>query len=409
MGQKAFDMDICVIGGGASGLMAAIWAKRAKPSLRILVIEKAGRFGAKILASGNGRCNFTASDASYKYYYTKKRVVADFTQHALETFPSESTIEFFKSLGVATIFDEQRAYPRSGQAGAILDALRFEVDRLFIESEFTNPVTEVKRISGGFIVNGHRVKRLILATGGKSSPHLGSDGSGYDILKSLGHRITPLNPGLVQITTEKSAFQGLKGIRATASLTLCRKGQPIKTENGELLFTGYGLSGIVAMNLSSLLADCRDLTIQMDFLPEFSYEETFDMLKKRAKNLGHLKAEDFLGGLINKRLGMVLWKNTGLSLSYPVAELTEKEIHKLSKVIKSSDQIPTGTKGFRESQVTCGGVSCDEFDPKSMESLIVPGLFACGEILDVDGLCGGYNLQWAWSSGYVAGNAAVKG
>lgn len=397
-------MKIGIIGGGASGLISAIAAKTDKTD--VVIFEKEKRVGRKILATGNGRCNMTNIRASETDYHSND---ISFIRGAINRFWVEDTLALFDEMGILwKEEDKGKIYPYSDTASSVLDVLRRRVDTLGVRTECEFCVDAIKKIDKGFVVktkDGREEKcdRVIIATGGKAGSSLGSDGSGYVLLKAFGHKITPLYPSLVQIKTETEFVRKLKGIKVQAKVTIGNK-----TEEGELLFTDYGISGPPVFSLSAYLGNNKEVII--DLMPEYSAEKLYNIICARCAYLYDVPLEDFFVGMINKRVGQAVLKNADIApLSRLASSLSEKEIKSLVEEIKGLKLKITGTASWNNAQVTKGGVSVGEFDSVTMESKLVSGLYACGEILDIDGDCGGYNLQWAWSSGYLAGlNAARK-
>lgn len=398
-------MRIGIVGGGASGLVSAIAAKN--DDTEVIIFEKEKRVGRKILATGNGRCNMTNTRACEANYHSND---VSFIRGAINRFWVEDTLAFFDEMGILWKEEEKgKVYPYSDTASSVLDVLRRRVDAIGVKTECEFCVDNIKRTKDGFVIkskDGRQEKcdRVIVAAGGKAGSSLGSDGSGYTLLKEFGHTITPLYPSLVQIKTETEFVRKLKGIKVQAKVTIGNK-----TEDGELLFTDYGISGPPVFSLSAYLGNNKDVII--DLMPEYSEEELYDMICARCAYLYNVPLEDFFVGMINKRVGQAVLKNVGIApLSRLASSLSEKEIKILVDGIKKLTLKITGTASWNNAQVTKGGASVTEFDPVTMESKLVSGLYACGEILDIDGDCGGYNLQWAWSSGYLAGiNSSRKG
>ncbi len=397
-------MKIGIIGGGAAGLMSAIAAKN--DNTEVVIFEKEKRVGRKILATGNGRCNMTNTGACEKDYHSED---ISFIRGAINRFWVEDTLALFDEMGILwKEEDKGKVYPYSDTASSVLDVLRRKVDTIGARTECEFAVDVIKKSDNRFFVeskDGRKEKcdRVIVATGGKAGSSLGSDGSGYNLLKVFGHTITPLYPSLVQIKTETELVKKLKGIKVQAKVRIGDK-----TETGELLFTDYGISGPPVFSLSSYLGSNKDVVI--DLMPEYSEEKLYDIICSRCAYLYDVPLEDFFVGMINKRVGQAILKNVGIApLSRLTQTLSEKEIKSLVEGIKALKLKITGTASWNSAQVTKGGASVKEFDSATMESKIVSGLYACGEVLDIDGDCGGYNLQWAWSSGYLAGlNAARK-
>lgn len=390
--------EIAVIGAGASGLVAAIAAKNENTS--VTLYEKEKRVGRKILATGNGRCNMTNMNASQKNYHGEN---VNFMEGVIRRFWVQDTLSFFEELGILWKEEENgKVYPYSDTASSVLDVLRRKTDKLGINTFCEFNVKSVKRTDSGFIVeskDGRKAKcdKVIVAAGGKASPSLGSDGSGYELLKAFGHSVTGLSPSLVQIKTETETVRKLKGIKVQANVTIGDR-----CERGELLFTDYGISGPPVFYLSAYLYNNKYVNI--DIMPEYDFDTLYNMICMRCGYLYDVPLEDFFDGMINKRVGQALLKYAGVApLSRKASSLSQKEIKSVTNALKNLKLKIEGTASWNNAQVTKGGVRVDKINPATMESKLVKDLYICGEILDIDGDCGGYNLQWAWSSGYIAG------
>ncbi len=390
--------DIIIVGAGASGLAAAISAKRADRKLNIAALDAMPRVGKKILATGNGRCNLSNLNADADSYTNP-----DFVSAALNEFPPEKVIEFFRSLGLLCVADgEGRVYPMSNTASSVLDALRSEAERLGVELICENHVDRIEKKNGIFTVGKRVAKKIIICTGGCASPSQGSDGSGFELLKSLGHHITKVYPGLVQLTTKENT-KPLKGVRVKANVSLRQGTKPIDSAKGEVLFTDYGLSGISIMDVSRSVKDGQYIC-SVDTLPKCEPNEAEKFLLSLDKEM---PIENALSGMMPKALGRYILKRTGVNSLTPLGGLVKNRIAEIIKTAKNLDFTVTGTMGFKNAQISVGGADVAEFNSKTMESKLVKGLFCAGEVLDTDGVCGGFNLQWAWASGLLAGRCAA--
>ncbi len=404
---------LAIIGGGASGMTAAIFAARkSKGKIKIIILEKMDRVGKKILATGNGRCNFSNIFADCKNYHGKS---PEFTSYALSKFNPLSTIDFFASIGVLSKQEQDgRIYPYCDRASSVLDALRFELDRLGVEIRTSFKINEIIADKSGFkLISKNNpslsAQRIIIAAGGCASPNLGSDGSGFELLRKLSHKVTKLSPALVQLKTEEKEVRSLKGIKFIGKASAYVNDKKIADQTGEILFTDYGLSGIPIFQLSVLTALKDNIKIKLDFMPEYSYKEVYEILISRRKQLSHLRSENFFNGLINNKIGCMTAKKSGIEkLSLPVKDISDENIKKMAALIKQTVFNISGTKGFENAQVTAGGVLCSEFDDKTMQSKLIKGLYCTGEIYDIWGDCGGFNLQWAFSSAFLAAESAVN-
>ena len=397
--------DLIIVGGCASGIVAAINAKRSYPDMKIAILEKLPRIGKKLLATGNGKCNLTNETATMHDYVGK-----DFALYAFEKYSPETIKEFFASLGLLCYTDScGRVYPESNTATSVVDALRFELERLKIDVFCEIPVTEIKHKSD-FVINGEFVcKKLIISAGGKSSPSQGSDGSGYSLAKSLGHSITKLYPALVPLCASPEITKPMKGVRVRNVILTLKGDKKIAQTSGEILFTDYGLSGIAAMELAVSAqkhidnVKCKPFTY-VDFMPDMNYNELVDYLLNLNEIKGFTNVDNLLTGFLPKAVGIAICKACKLYKSDKlISELNEKDIRKIAEKIKNFPLEVTGAKDFKDAQVTSGGIKTNEIDEKTMQSKICRNLYFAGEIIDVDGGCGGFNLQWAWASGMLAG------
>ena len=395
-------MIIGIIGGGASGMTAALAA--AQPGNEVLLFERQARVGRKLLATGNGRCNLTNLNTSVSGYHGDD---PDFCHAALSAFCVEKTLQWFRELGLYTIAEESgRVYPYSDQANSVVDVLRFGLQKENIKLLTGFEVTRVRKDAEGFLVESkdekYRCDRLIIACGGLAGTKLGGSMSGYQLLRSFGHRVTKLRPALVQVKSSWGGCVSLKGVRTNCHAAIYHDDSLHSESIGELQFTEYGLSGPVMFEISrDVCQKSGKWTCKLDFLPQIFYEELFAELQRRIQR--DLPAEELLTGILHNRLGRVLIKAAGVSGQMPVSDLADRQIREICDKIKEFEVPLTETLGMDSAQVTAGGIVTADFNPETMESRLVPSLYACGEVLDIDGDCGGYNLQWAWSSGMMAG------
>lgn len=405
-GEEMKNYDLVVVGGCSAGIVAAVNSKRRYSGLKVAVIEKLPRTGKKILATGNGKCNITNLQALEHNYVNR-----DFAVFALESYPPQKIIEFFSSLGLLTYSDScGRVYPESNTAASVTDALRFELERLGVDVICDTPVTEIKKTKNGFTVNGNIFcEKIIIATGGKSSAPQGSDGSGYALAKMLGHSLTKTYPALVPLNASPEITRSLKGVRVRNVCLTLRGDKVLAKTQGEILFTDYGLSGIAAMELAAEAqkyidsVKCNPFTY-IDFLPNMSYDTLVDYLKNLSNIKGFCLIDNLLTGILPKAAGIAICKACNLyKADKLISGLNEKELRLIAEKIKKFPLEVTGTRGFLNSQVTSGGIKTSEINEKTMESRICGNLYFAGEIIDVDGGCGGFNLQWAWASGMLAG------
>lgn len=395
-------MNVCVIGGGAAGMLAALTA--AENGHRVLLLERQSRVGRKLLATGNGRCNLSNYHVSPAHYHGG----AGFCDFALSQFDVGETLQYFASLGLLTVSEASgRIYPMSNMAGSVLDVLRYALERPEIDLQTGQTVTAVRKMPEGFSVKTETdtfsARRLILAAGGAAGSKVGGGMDGYRLAKSLGHHRTALYPSLVQLKTDPTYPRALKGVKAQCGISICRGSQVLARNNGEVLFTEYGVSGPAIFDLSrSVSAGGSDLTCLLNFFPDWEEAEVLHWLSQRQAAMAAHEASTLLTGSCHTRLGQMICKSAGFT-NQRAAGLTRDDLRRIARQATHFALPITGTCGFDQAQVTAGGLDTSEFDPRTLQSRLVPGLYACGELLDIDGDCGGYNLQWAWSSGRLAG------
>ena len=401
-------MIIGIIGGGASGMAAAI-AAAENGHHQVILFERQARLGKKLSATGNGRCNLTNLHADKGGFHGEQPA---FVLPAMKTYPVRNTLDWFREMGLFTVAEESgRVYPYSDQANSVVDVLRFALEKSNIQVLTAFEVIKAKKTETGFRVESaeeaYDCDRLIIACGGLAGTKLGGSMAGYQLLRSFGHKSTRLRPTLVQLRTSWGGVASLKGVRANCHARILHDGKVFLQSTGELQFTEYGLSGPVIFEVSRDVCQGRgEWTCCLDLLPGVDAAELESELTKRKNTT--LTVEDLLTGILHNRLGRVLTKVAGLRNTGMVSELYDYEIREVCRLVKAFELPLSETLGMDSAQVTAGGIMTDGFDPHTMESLRVPGLYACGEVLDIDGDCGGYNLQWAWSSGRLAGSNAGK-
>ena len=398
-------MKIAIIGAGASGMTAAITAA-ASGQHRVLIFERQTRVGRKLAATGNGRCNLTNRQTHPGHYHGMS---PDFVRPALDAYPVDSVLDFFQTLGLYTVTENSgRVYPYSDQANSVVDVLRFALMRRNIELHTGTEITSTKKTARGFGLrdqNGEAwdADRVIVACGGAAGTKLGGGLSGYQLLRSLGHHCTKLYPSLVQLKTEPQLVRGLKGVRANASLKLTLRDAVLATGYGEVQFTEYGISGPAVFDLSRTAATAEGTVLHLDLLPGYREDDLLSALCIRISRFPALLAEDLLTGILHNRLGRMVVTACGVPLNTPLTSLNWEQLTDIVERCHELELRITGNMGMEGAQITAGGVVTKEFDPKTLQSRIVPGLYAAGEVFDVDGDCGGFNLQWAWASGLLAG------
>lgn len=408
---------VVVVGGGASGLMAAIHA--AKNQAQVVVIEHKDRVGKKILMTGNGKCNLTnMSDFQGKYHSDN----LSFVYQVLERYDAKSVRDFFEEAGLYT--KEKRdggVYPVSEQAAVVLDTLRTECVRLgveirtdchayAIETEKTYGILYYEQTGEEKQKKQLRFDALILAAGSKAAPVSGSDGSGYELAEKMGHRIIQPLPALVQLRCKGDFFKQISGVRAQANLTLYINCKKAVAQEGELQLTDYGISGIptfqISRHVSKALAEKKDCEVHIDFLTYLSEADIRQMTEKK-QALAYKTMEEFLSGLVHKKLAVLVCRLQGLKTTEKLAEVSADKLRKCLYALKDFVVRITAVNAFEQAQVCCGGVPLDEIEP-TMRSKKNRLVYMTGELLDCDGICGGYNLQWAWATGAIAGKNAAK-
>lgn len=409
--NKKIQYEFVVIGGGAAGMVAAISAARAGAS--VLILEHMDRIGKKILATGNGKCNYTNEEQSLEKYRGNH---PEFVLPVMEQFGFHETVSFFEELGIYPKVKNGYYYPASEQAASVLDVLRMELAYLKVDICLECEIQKIKKTGCLFEISTNKGvfqgEKLLFSTGLKASPKTGSDGSAIPYIEKMGHHIIDVVPALVQLQGKQAFFKALAGIRAEIRANLYINDTFLTSENGELQLTEYGISGIPIFQLSRFaskaLHEKKKVHVLLDFAPRLSKKEEYQLLERRMHLYGKKKTSaEALIGLFPKKLIDVLLKEAGISLHKEAVSVTTKELGRLEQTIKEFRVDVIGTKSYEQAQVCAGGVDTEEINPKTMESKLVNGLYFAGEVVDIDGTCGGYNLQWAWSSGYLAGYQAA--
>lgn len=400
--------DLIVIGGGAAGLCAAVYFKKENPKATVRILESQPRVGKKLALTGNGRCNITNNNIHISRYHGND---VEFCRSALEKYNIDFTERFFESIGVEFASEGDKVYPASFQASSVVDCLRFAADELGIITHLETAVTNIQTTKSGYKVICGQMSFLalnvIIATGLLSGgDRLGCDGKMLEILKKAGFKTVKLAPAIVQIKTETDVVKQLKGVKTYANATLLADGKKLRTDFGEVLFTDYGLSGPPILQISRGVSVSKSqCEVSLDIVPEIDFITLEEKLNVRLKELSHRNLDEFFTGMLQKRIGQVLLKTIGCRLSDKTETLDTQKIKKLAHLMKNWKFKVLGTTGFLNSQVTAGGLSTDEFFNTTMECKTAEGLYCIGEILDIDGDCGGFNLQWAWSSAFCAADS----
>lgn len=408
--MKENSFDIIVVGGGASGLMAAISAARI--GVRVAILDHHAISGKKLLATGNGKCNFTNQMQGSSCYRCNDPV---FVLQVLNQFSVKETLHFFENLGMLSKARQGYYYPRSGQASAVRNALLAEIKRLNVEIYNEIGIRNILRQKDRFLLQtksgDFTARTCILAAGGKASPKTGSDGSGYIYAEKLGHTIHKPLPALVPLVSDSLWLKETAGVRCDARVTLLVNGNVAAADTGEVQLTDYGISGIpvfqVSRYASVALENKCSVTAVLDFLPELSEGEIRRILIAGLSFSSVEKNwEELLSGFVNQKISAMVCqklKFPQMTVTLQPQKVWNRQLEQAIRALKGTSVSIVKTKNFDQAQVTCGGISVEEICPDDLQSKLVPGLFFAGEIIDVDGICGGYNLQWAWSSGYVAG------
>lgn len=383
-----------IIGGGSAGLLCAAELLSGENRLKgedVVILERSDRVGKKLIATGNGQGNLTNAFISAENYSGDPAFIRAF----IEQLKFVDLTEYLKNLGIITETDESgRIYPVSRQANSVLDILRAYLSGTnctVITGFKANKITETNGVFTVSAENGEKIKaeNVVLAAGGKAAKQFGTDGQGYSLATAFGHKLTPLFPSLVQLKTEKAPIKGLKGIKSNATVALFDGNAFIKQASGDLLFTDYGVSGNTVFKISDKTVTLKNPVIKIDFLPQFTEKELLEILTKRTRD-GFMSKTDILNGLVHKKLGETIVKLSG------------GELERTIKTVKSFAIKVTGTLGFDYAQTTKGGIDTADIDRNGYESKLQKGLYITGEMLDVDGECGGYNLTFAFISGIVA-------
>ena len=401
-------MRIGIIGGGAAGMAAALAASEYETA-SVVLMERQARLGKKLSATGNGRCNLSNLHAAEGGYNGDD---PQFSRYAIEAYSPAETLEWFSQLGLYTVTEASgKVYPYSDQANSVVDVLRFSLERKNIEVLTDHEVQKVKKEGDKFLVTSKdrtlEFDRLIIACGGLAGTRLGGTMAGYKLLRSFGHKCTKLRPALVQVKTSWAGVSALKGVRANCRAAIYHNGKRQRQSAGEVQFTEFGLSGPVIYEISrDACQGGGEWECTLDLLPDIPADKLRALLSRRRASA--LNAEDLFTGILHNRLGRVLVKEADIRANTPISALTDGHLEDLISLTKGFTVSLTEPLGMDAAQVTAGGIVTNEFDPTTMESRLVPGLYAVGEVLDVDGDCGGYNLQWAWSSGRLAGFSAGK-
>lgn len=392
--------DVIIVGAGASGCFLALNLKYKNPNLKVLLLEKNDKLGKKILITGNGRCNIGNKNIKIDDYSSNSSL--DNFKDLIEN-GSNNYANLLKDFGVLITNEEDRLYPYSNQALTVCKSFERALLNYDVEVIYNYDVNSIKKENDTFIINNSlQSKKVVIATGGKTYPKTGSTGKGYELLKELGHNITKLSPSLTSLKTDYKFIKDLAGVRVNSKVSLYDDNCLISEENGQLQFTKDSLSGICVFNLSryacKMLKDDKNLFVKVDYAPDNTSEELY----KYIKSFSNYNLEDAISCILNNKLARVIAKDLKLE-GKKISNLTDNDLTKMVNMIKNMIFNVTEYGSFESSQVTSGGALLDEFTT-NLESKLCTGLYAIGEVLDVDGKCGGYNLSWAFTSALIVSN-----
>lgn len=409
--------DVIIVGAGASGSFLALTLKYNNSKLKVLLLEKNDKLGKKLLITGNGRCNLGNLNSNLKNYNSSsnidnfKSILENIDNSFLNNIDSgnkpETYFDYLNKFGILIKKDEERLYPYSNQAISVCKSFERCIDSLNVEIKYNYDVISIEKENDVFKINNElKSKNVVIATGGKSYPKTGSIGTGYEILKKFGHRVTKLYPSLTNLKTDDKYLKDLAGVRVDAIVSLLVDNKILDKEEGQVQFTKDSLSGICVFNLSrnvsEYLKDKKCVKLIVNLVPDYNLEE----LSKYLDSFRNYLVEDAIACILNHKLAMVIAKKLKLN-GRKISSLTEKETKSICKVLKSMTFNITETGCFDVSQVTNGGAILDEFT-HGLESKKCKCLYAIGEVLDVDGKCGGYNLSWAFNSALIVCKDILK-
>ena len=395
---------VVIIGGGAAGLVAAI---KASNQNEVILLEANDKCGKKILLTGNGRCNYWNSDIKIDNYHTDN---IENLSNIISNNNQEEVYSFLESIGIYSKIKNGYYYPYSNQASSVRTLLLNEIERRKIKVIYNFKVESILKRDNGFVVKSENDEiicdKVIIASGSKACPKTGSDGSSYDLALSLGHHINQVTPSLTPLKGNDSYFKDWDGVRCDSKISLFVDDKKFIEEEGEIQLTDYGISGICTFNISGLatksLEQKKKVIVKINFLPSLT-KSFYDWFNERNKNIPNHSIEELLESVLPYKLMFVLLKKANINRDDNWNNLEESKKRKLANIIEEFELEITGYQSFDRAQVATGGVSLTEINPNTMESLVTPNLYLVGELLDVDGKCGGFNLAFAFISGYLAG------
>ena len=402
--------DLLVIGAGASGMMAAITA--ARENKKVCIIEKLDKAGKKLLATGNGKCNFTNADMSPECFGGDKT----FVSYVLDYFSVEDCLRFFHSIGIYPKNKNGYYYPNSEQASSVVNAFLEEIERVGIMISYDTQVLDIVSSKETVNINTNKgsfcAQKLIIATGLLAAPKLGSDGSLFEIIKSFGHRFVPILPALCGFYCKGMQFKKVSGVRAAGTVTAIVDGKNVAKDTGEIQFTDYGLSGIPVFQISRFLSkglyEKSEVKISINLLPTWEKEQVLEELKHRKVLKSAQAVSMLLNGLINQKLSDAILEKANIKNDVFVSSLSEANIGRIAELLQNITVSVIKYRDYEFAQVCTGGIPVGDVNIKTLESKLVPNIYFAGEILDVDGICGGYNLHFAWATGYLAAKSICK-
>lgn len=414
--------DLLIVGAGASGMSAAIAFQKERKAMglekgHVILLEKNDRVGKKVLATGNGRCNLSNKDMSLAHFHSRRE---DYPKMVFSHVSQQDVLSFLSDIGIVTTSEGNKLFPMSKTAASVVDAFRYALEENSIEVISDASVASIKK-DDLFRVESedgtsYSARKVIVACGGACAPNLGTTGDGYKWLSTLGHKVYAPKPSIVQLETENSITKALSGLRLDADLTLVADGDVVAGHYGEVLFTDYGLSGPAVLQVSGEVARRirKDrLTVPMKVCLRLFDEEMLSNIRveiaSRRENFATRSLDQVLLSILPQKIGSMIVKSAlDRPLSMPILSLSDQDIDKIIGTLRSWEFRVLGTKSLEFAQTTIGGADCEEFSADTMESDLVSGLYACGEVLDVDGDCGGYNLTWAFASGILAGSSCAS-
>lgn len=403
------ETEVAVIGGGASGLMASIASALAGADT--IILEHMDRVGKKILATGNGKCNYTNEVQGLSCYRGENPA---FAVPVFRQFDQKKTVAFFREIGIEPKIKNGYYYPASEQAASVLDVLRMEAAYTGVKEIVSCEIKAIKRQGDFFLIRtgtgDFRAKSIIFATGLFASPKSGSDGSALPYIEHFGHHIIDIVPALVPLQCRQSFFKMLAGIRAEVSIRLYINGAETTRERGELQLTDYGISGIPVFQFSRIaaraLSEQRQCQVKIDFLPFFQQGD-MEKIKESISKVAYKTVEEFLSGMAHKKIASLICKQAQIKPDVRVGELPAKKVMSCVEALRKFTVTVKAANPFENAQVCSGGIPLKEVTDQ-LESIYCKNIYITGEILDCDGICGGYNLQWAWATGVLAGRAVVQ-